>query len=100
MPEHLLHGNAPWRPRDRDRRLLALRYNVQHMVVGNYLRHQPVTLTRLPTRYSVGVWLLFQGVEHGFPDAVVARLQPETKELASVHQSSRLKLYARAAHAD
>ena len=43
MPEHLLHGNAPWRPRDRDRRLLALRYNVQHMVVGNYLRHQPVT---------------------------------------------------------
>jgi hypothetical protein len=34
--EHLLHGNTPWRPRDRDRRVLALRYNVQHMVVGNY----------------------------------------------------------------
>lgn len=91
MPEHLLHGNAPWRPRDRDRRLLALRYNVQHMVVGNYVRYQHNTRPDAcqPTRYSAGVCgCRCQGVEHGFPEAVVARLQPETKELASVRQSS------------
>ena len=66
---------------------------------GTIYATNPLPLTRLPTRYSVGVWLSFQGVEHGFPDEIVARLQPETKELASVRQSSRLKLCS-AAHAD
>ena len=63
MPEHLLHGNAPWRPRDRDRRLLALRYNVQHMVVGNYVRYQHNTRRDAcqPARRSAGVWLSLSG---------------------------------------
>ena len=44
-----------------------LRYNVQHMVVGNY------------------------GVEHGFPDEIVARLQPETRSVLNMNEGSSLE---------
>ena len=54
MPEHLMHGALTWKPRDRDRRFLILRYNVQHMLTGQ----------RRP-----------------FPDAIRQRLDPETIDL-------------------
>ena len=54
MPEHLMHGALTWQPRDRDRRFLILRYNVQHMLTGQ----------RRP-----------------FPDAIRQRLDPETIDL-------------------
>ena len=54
MPEHVTHGALSWKPRDRDRRFLIVRYNVQHMLTGQ---------------------------QHPFPDAIRERLDPETIEL-------------------
>jgi len=45
MPENLLHGALSWKPRDRDRRFLILRYNVQHMLTGQ-LRPFPDVIRR------------------------------------------------------
>ena len=54
IPEHLMHGALTWKPTDRDRRFLIIRYNVQHMLTGQ---------------------------RHPFPDAVRERLDPETIDL-------------------
>ena len=54
MPEHLMHGALTWKPTDRDRRFLIIRYNVQHMLTGQ----------RRP-----------------FPEAIRERLDPETLDL-------------------
>ena len=54
IPEHLMHGALTWKPTDRDRRFLIVRYNVQHMITGQ---------------------------ARPFPDAIRERLDPETIDL-------------------
>ena len=64
MPEHLMHGALTWKPRDRDRRFLILRYNVQHMLTGQ----------RRP-----------------FPDTIRQRLDPETIDLLELAPYLRIQ---------
>ena len=60
MPECMTHGILPWKPTDRRRRMLVLRYRPHHRQAG------PI------------------------PDAVIQRLAPETRELVeSAHYTHR-----------
>ena len=47
VSEWVIHGALPWKPQDRDRRFLILRYNVQHMVTGSLAPFAPEIRQRL-----------------------------------------------------
>ena len=67
ISELLTHGVLIWRPRDRDRRFLMLRYMPQF--VG-------------PTD---------ENLPFPFPDEILGRLSPETRELIEFAPRSRIK---------
>ena len=62
--ELLIHGALTWKPRDRERRLLTMRYGVQHTVTGSV---KP------------------------FSEEIRARLSPETLELIEVAPYNHIK---------
>jgi hypothetical protein len=62
ISELLTHGALTWRPKDRDRRFLTLRYSLQHIASGGPL-----------------------------PDGVKAQLSPETLELIAVKSFDETK---------
>ena len=64
ISERLIHGALSWKPQDRDRRFMIMRYNVQHMVTG--------------------------GIEP-FSEEIRARLSPETLELAELAPYTQIK---------
>lgn len=47
LSEWVIHGALTWKPVDRDRRFLILRYNVQHMVSGSLTPFAPEIRQRL-----------------------------------------------------
>ena len=66
MPECLTHGVLPWKPTDRQRRMLVLRYRPHHRQAG------PI------------------------PDAIKQRLAPETRELLeSAHYTHKKDIAAK-----
>jgi len=64
ISELLIHGALSWKPRDRDRRFMIMRYGVQHMVTGSI---------------------------RPFPEEIRARLSPETLELIEVAPHNHTK---------
>lgn len=64
ISELLIHGALSWKPKDRDRRFLIMRYGVQHVVTGSL---QP------------------------FPEEIRVRLSPETLELIELAPHSHTK---------
>ena len=64
ISERLIHGALSWKPKDRDRRFMIMRYNVQHVVSG--------------------------GLEP-FPEEITDRLAPETIELTELAPYNYIK---------
>ena len=70
MSEATVHTALPWRPTDRRRRTLVLRYQPQHM---GALSNSP------------GAW------PHAWPDDIAEVLAPETRELIAPAHVTHLK---------
>ena len=66
ITEMLTHGVLAWKPEDRDRRFLILRYKTQF-------------------------FLDERGIRDAFPPEVMARLSPETKALAAYGSEWEIK---------
>ena len=66
MPECMTHGVLPWTPKDRQRRIMMLRYRPQHRTGG------------IPV-----------------PDEVVKRLEPEVRELIEEAHYTHVKQIAK-----
>jgi hypothetical protein len=64
ISERLIHGALNWKPKDRDRRFLIMRYNLQHTVTGSL---EP------------------------FSEEIRARLSPETLELIALAPYNHVK---------
>ena len=64
ISERLIHGVLNWKPTDRDRRFLIMRYNLQHTVTGSVTP---------------------------FAEEIRARLSPETLELISLSPYAEIK---------